>query len=304
MSTSEIKQVKTKHPIGIYYISHDQYGIADIRTGVNITDGWCIGLCLKGSITVYINETPVNLTPNTIFITHPQQVITAQDGSLDLQIKVLYLSTDTLQQILLHADILTLHKNIRSFEYKRIVKDVFPELDYPTHYINVTEQLCHDIDSIFEILSHRLPKKEEITDTNPTVVDIVLVKSVITLIFEYAKNHPPIPKAQTHKEKITREFISQLFENPADIQELDYYAAQLCISSKYLSTIIRQTTKMTAQEWIMRVTLFNAKQLLLNSNLGIAEIADQLKFSTASTFIRFFRNRTELTPKAFRDRQQ
>lgn len=51
------------------------------------------------------------------------------------------------------------------------------------------------------------------------------------------------------------------------------------------------------------ITLTMAKEILSTSNAGITEIALQLGYSEASAFNRFFRNKTGLSPTAYKRRQ-
>jgi AraC-like DNA-binding protein len=46
--------------------------------------------------------------------------------------------------------------------------------------------------------------------------------------------------------------------------------------------------------------LLAAKSLLKNSRLSVQQIADELHFSTPSSFIRFFHRLTGLTPRQYR----
>lgn len=303
MNHPETKRTYTKSQISIYTILYNKYGIADIKSGVNISNGWVLGVCQEGSITVYVNEKPISLNKNTLFSVHPNQMITAQEGSPNLKIKILYLSTGIIQRMFSQANVAPLFNSPLSSEYKqRLISELFPNTNILPQYIYAEEQQCNDILSIFEILSHHLPPDIDSPNQNISMAVGLLIESIIALLLGAAKTAAPTLQNQTRQEEIAHHFITLLIQNPNNIQDIGHYAAQLCISPKYLSWAVRQATKRTAQEWVLQVTLFNAKQLLLESDLTVAQIADRLNFSTASTFIRFFRTRTGLTPKAFRDK--
>lgn len=83
---------------------------------------------------------------------------------------------------------------------------------------------------------------------------------------------------------------------------LRFYADQLCVSEHYLSAVIRQTSGITAKEWVDRAVLTAAKVLLRHSNLQVGQIADELHFPNVSFFCKYFRRLAGCTPTEYRER--
>ncbi len=81
---------------------------------------------------------------------------------------------------------------------------------------------------------------------------------------------------------------------------MGFYAAQLNLTPKYLSTLIRQTSGRTASEWIDDYVILEAKNLLKYSTMSVQEIAYSLNFPNQSFFGKYFKNHTGQTPSGYR----
>lgn len=77
-------------------------------------------------------------------------------------------------------------------------------------------------------------------------------------------------------------------------------AADLHISQRYLSDMLKTITGKTTQEHIHLLLIEKAKGLLRQNELGTAEIAYQLGFEHPQSFNKLFKQKTSLSPAAFR----
>jgi len=59
-------------------------------------------------------------------------------------------------------------------------------------------------------------------------------------------------------------------------------------------------TGKTASEWIEEAVVLEAKALLQNQDLTVAQISDLLHFADQSAFSRFFRKSLGLSPTAYK----
>lgn len=119
----------------------------------------------------------------------------------------------------------------------------------------------------------------------------------------YEDSERAIATPNNRQEELFRLFLQLLEENYVRERNTGFYASQLCISPKYLSSIIKEQSGKTCAEWIDEYISFNAKTLLKDSTLSIKQISDRLGFPSQSIFGRFFKKINGVSPKEFRNRQ-
>ena len=95
-------------------------------------------------------------------------------------------------------------------------------------------------------------------------------------------------------------FIETLSKNYMQERSVGFYADELNLTPKYLTTVIRKASGRTATDWINSFVILEAKNLLKYSTLSIQEIAYKLNFPNQSFFGKYFKNHTGQTPSAYR----
>lgn len=89
-------------------------------------------------------------------------------------------------------------------------------------------------------------------------------------------------------------------EHAQEAHTLDYYADRLCMTSRYLGTIVSDISGETAKEWIDRALVIKAKIMLRHTDEQVTQIADSLGFPNSSFFCRFFKQHASISPLAYR----
>jgi len=77
-------------------------------------------------------------------------------------------------------------------------------------------------------------------------------------------------------------------------------ADKLHVSSKYLSSMLKQLTGHTTQQMIHEKLIEKAKEKLSTTELSVSEIAYQLGFEHPQSFNKLFKIKTKQSPLAFR----
>ncbi|MBB6270709.1 AraC-like DNA-binding protein [Pedobacter cryoconitis] len=77
-------------------------------------------------------------------------------------------------------------------------------------------------------------------------------------------------------------------------------AGQLNLSPDYLSTLLKVTTGLTAQQHIHEKLIAKAKEKLAVSTLSVSQIAYELGFEHSQSFSKLFKAKTKLSPIEFR----
>lgn len=112
----------------------------------------------------------------------------------------------------------------------------------------------------------------------------------------------PVKVSATHGEELTDGFFRLLHEHFRIHRETTFYAGQLCISSKYLSRLIRQVTGQVPSYWIADFTVREAKMLLKSTTLTVTQLSEQLNFPNSSFFARYFKRHTGIAPQEYRQK--
>ena len=105
---------------------------------------------------------------------------------------------------------------------------------------------------------------------------------------------------QTRQQRLFTDFIQLVSEFAPAHHTIDYYASRLCITPRYMSTIIRQVSGKSAKQWIDDALVTRIKIELKHSDKTIAHIADDMNFPNPSFMIKFFKRMTGMTPASFR----
>ncbi len=103
-------------------------------------------------------------------------------------------------------------------------------------------------------------------------------------------------------EVIFHNFMSLLNKHNKRERNVQFYAEELGISTKYLSVVVKKISGKSAAKWIDESVILEAKALLSYSTLSIYEIAQELNFSTQSFFGKYFKHHTGVSPSRFKRR--
>jgi len=98
---------------------------------------------------------------------------------------------------------------------------------------------------------------------------------------------------------ITAYFNSESAKVPA-IPSVKYCAEIMNLSPNYLSDLLKSETGKNTQEHIHYYLLEKAKNLLVNSNLNISEIAYELGFEYSQNFSKLFKKKVGVSPTIYR----
>lgn len=128
------------------------------------------------------------------------------------------------------------------------------------------------------------------------------IASLLCQIEIFCQKHSEASHASPNirKEEIFHRFISLVNTHHEKQHTVNFYADRLCLSSKYLSFVVKQVSGSTPKDWINRALLTNAKFLLKQTSMQVAQIAWHLNFPSPSSFCKFFRHMSEISPQEYR----
>jgi AraC-like DNA-binding protein len=99
---------------------------------------------------------------------------------------------------------------------------------------------------------------------------------------------------------LLKSFQKLIEKNFARLKLPKDYAALLYVTPNHLNALCNDLLGISAGEMIRNRILLEAKRLLINLDLSIAEISYQLNFNDNSYFTKFFKKYTGQTPEEFR----
>lgn len=153
----------------------------------------------------------------------------------------------------------------------------------PSEYVRIYDQLCYHFQSVSsqsagDVLLHQL------------------LFLVLSDVFHKRYNE----QESSHESRIltkTCRYIQENFHRDLSIKEL---AENVSFSPSYFFKIFKRAANTTPAEYLISVRLSNAKQLLLESDLTVAEIAEACGFHDASYFSYYFKKSFGMTPSSYR----
>lgn len=132
-----------------------------------------------------------------------------------------------------------------------------------------------------------------------------IVKSYCHIIFnllcdELMKEKEFAKHNVSRKESIYQSFLSHIEKHYRNERSVKFYADKLCLTPKYLSSVIHQVSGKHASEWLDDFIVLEIKALLKTTNMPVQQIAYELNFSTPAHFGKFFKRLTGVSPKRYR----
>lgn len=120
---------------------------------------------------------------------------------------------------------------------------------------------------------------------------------------EYLQRNPQYRPDEVKSYRVRELFnrFMMLLERDYKIsRDVNYYAAQMNISSKYLTNIVNQVTGHTPKTIIDQYVILQLKMHLKRTTQSIKEMAWEFHFADVSFFCRYFKKHTGLTPQQIR----
>ncbi len=116
----------------------------------------------------------------------------------------------------------------------------------------------------------------------------------------YRRQTDQLLATRSREKNIFDRFLQLVNQHCNEHHQLVYYADRLCLTQRYLGTVVRQTSGSTAKDWIDRALVTRIKIELRHTEKSAAQIADDFHFANPAFFAKFFRRLTGMTPMEYR----
>ena len=166
-----------------------------------------------------------------------------------------------------------------------------------TQFYSVSEEVLDALSSVYRQVSSLMNQHD-----NPYREEIIkhLFSAHYYGLGYYMHGLQSQPSAMTAQQEKCDKFMTLVAENFKTQRDIGFYADKLCVTSKYLSTMLKQETGMTALDWIEKHVVLYAKSCLSSTSMSIQEISDELDFPSQSVFGKYFKRVEGMSPKAYR----
>lgn len=112
------------------------------------------------------------------------------------------------------------------------------------------------------------------------------------------------PDEKSEKESLFTTFYEHLIKHCHESHEIAFYARKCYLSPKHFSEVIKEETGISALKWITDYVIIQAKMLLdSHQHLTIQQISHRLGFTEQSSFSRYFKANTGMTPSEYRKKE-
>jgi AraC-like DNA-binding protein len=254
----------------------------------HLIKGVLLCFCRRGTASIKVNYTTYRLTPDSVLAILPTHIFslgtTEETGE------------GPIECIIFTDEYWTAIAQSVDYQLVRVV-----ERNPLTH---LPAERKEELEQLLEIIRrHEAPEYRAQHDTPVERVAVngtayaLLMLLVAGLNAEKAED----PRPAGRKEELTHEFFDMLSQHYETERRVSFYASKLCVTPKYLSSVVKEVTRSSITEWINNVTILNIKRRLLTGSESVQQIADELNFQTPSTLVRYFHHLTGTTPSRFRN---
>jgi len=161
---------------------------------------------------------------------------------------------------------------------------------------------CESMHKMIEIVQSSIASSRQNPYYNEFVRSLILslTYAVLSVISTTMNDSMTEKTNSVHHQQHFKRFMQLLHVYYRSERTTKFYAEQMHITPKYLSSVISSITGRKASEWIDDFVMIEAKRLLQNTDLTIQEISIELNFPNQSFFGRYFKHHAGLSPNTFR----
>lgn len=246
-----------------------------------------VALCTKGKAELVIDNESVILHRHRSLFIMPGTMFLFKSCSSDFRVRYFAFSADLFAEATYRLPI----------DFLRELKG--------NPLVDISEAGEHKLDLWFQMLEYNYRDKEH--HFRETIVKNRLQNALLEVCDKLLRrpgNKIIIEEPTSRKRDLFQQFIKLVSTHYREEREVSFYAQELCISTRYLSSIVRLTTNHTAKDIIDHAVVLEIKMLLRSTRLSVQEIAYQLHFPDQSYLGRFFRKHTGKSPTEFRKQEQ
>lgn len=241
-------------------------------------------MCTQGRAQMNLNGKATVLTTGQMLVCPPNTSLTDFMLSPDFEFKAIFVSGRMLQNFL------------------REKMSIWTATFYvhKTHVITIDEEdinlLTDFYDMIYLFLYSKKERryKAEVMQSSLRGVFLCLCEMCIDVNEE--KDEQEDQSGKTSASVLFQQFLDLLGSTPVKHRTVEWYASELCITPKYLSSVCKSCSGKTANEWIREHVLEDIRYYLKSTDLSIKQVSTKLGFPNTSFFGKYVKEHFGTTP--------
>ena len=237
-----------------------------------------IAFCIDGYIKINLGLNQMTISKNQLCIISHDQIIQTTEVSPDFKAGFMVIRRYFFNSQNHFMEIINIHNNL---------------IKKP--YFALSENEMQEYIMIFDMIKKKIVERD-----NTYRLQIIQNYCEITFynIYNLVLRDKDIPKetVQNNDSLIYEKFIKSVEEHYRKEHCVKFYADIICLTPKYLSSVIFDVSGKHASDWIHEYIILEAKALLKSTDMNLKDISDILNFCTPSHFGRFFKRYTGYTP--------
>ncbi|MBQ6745950.1 MAG: AraC family transcriptional regulator [Bacteroidaceae bacterium] len=244
-----------------------------------VIDDYRMGVFVNGEVRINTNLVERHITPGTLVFLGPGTIISPISFNGQIEVYGMSLFADFPMPFASGQMPSAFNGQLRDFQIKASESDI--------------ATARHIIDTIWHMVHQ--------PDYNRQTVSSLVAAMMYHYDAIYRRHSEQQSIIHSREQTIFDRFIQLVNQHCAEQHQIGYYAGRLCLTERYLSTVIRQTSGVTAKEWIDRALITRIKVELIHTDKSVARIADDLGFANPAFFCKFFKRLTSLSPQKYRE---
>ena len=244
-----------------------------------------IGVGTEGETSLTSNLQEFRLKKDSLFIFSPKHILQVQSNNR-FKAHLIVIAPDFLKRI--------------NIDTKRMMPLFLQFGSLPC--MELTHAESQSLRSFISMVEQELKGSE--TDFSSEIIGGLFAATIYKvgdILTHYLTEHPEVDSPiHNRAEEYFRQFTELLGEHYKHERSVGFYARQLCITPKYLTTLIKRISGKSVSEWIDNYVILEAKTLLKYSNMSVQEIAYYLNFPNQSFFGSYFKRNAGMSPSQYK----
>lgn len=244
-----------------------------------------IGVGTEGETSLTSNLQEFRLKKDSLFIFNPKHILQVQSNNR-FKAHLIVIAPDFLKRI--------------NIDTKRMMPLFLQFGSLPC--MELTQAESQSLRSFISMVEQELKGSE--TDFSSEIIGELIAATIYKvgdILTHYLTEHPEVDSPiHNRAEEYFRQFTELLGEHYKHERSVGFYARQLCITPKYLTTLIKRISGKSVSEWIDNYVILEAKTLLKYSNMSVQEIAYYLNFPNQSFFGSYFKRNAGMSPSQYK----